>query len=55
MCGLSEELREAREVAQRWWGQDIAVLNIIALNSLGTLKTQILQNFGKEYPPISPG
>ena len=34
--------------------QDIAVLNIIALNSFGTLKTQILQQFGKAYPHV-PG
>ena len=30
--------------------QDIAALNIMAFNSLGTLKTHILQKFGKEYP-----
>ena len=35
--------------------QDIAVLNIIALNSLGTLKTQLTQTCRKEYPPFPRG
>ena len=29
--------------------QDIAVLNVVALSSLGTLKTQVLEQFRKEY------